>query len=247
MQILLCSDLAGKVPNVQEDHLADSNFVLIAGDVTLGAKSVNRATKNFLKLGAKFSPPMPVFFIPGNHDYPILSVDQDFYPQNFIQMHNRSSIFEVEGFERKIIVIGYGGAKMGLYNNFAFTEAEIYDSLKNLFDDARAVENLDEYFTILLIHDPPNETKLDMATMGGHVGSVSVRKIIEEFQPNLAVAGHIHESLGIDKIGHTIVVNAGEAKYQHYALIQVGNMEDGENCCTVVSLKTGVKKSKKIL
>jgi len=40
-----------------------------------------------------------------------------------------------------------------------------------------------------------------------HVGSESVRKIIEEYQPILCACGHIHESRCIDKIGETIIVN----------------------------------------
>ncbi len=42
-----------------------------------------------------------------------------------------------------------------------------------------------------------------------HVGSTSVRKAIEEYQPILGLHGHIHESSGVDKIGKTLVMNPG--------------------------------------
>jgi Icc-related predicted phosphoesterase len=42
-----------------------------------------------------------------------------------------------------------------------------------------------------------------------HVGSMAVRKVLEEFQPKLGLHGHIHESAGICKIGRTVCVNPG--------------------------------------
>ncbi len=35
------------------------------------------------------------------------------------------------------------------------------------------------------------------------------------------MAGHIHESPGIDHINQTIIVNAGEAKYSNYAIFNI--------------------------
>ncbi len=35
------------------------------------------------------------------------------------------------------------------------------------------------------------------------------------------MAGHIHESRGIDHIGQTIIVNAGEAKYGNHAIFDI--------------------------
>ncbi|MCC6029418.1 MAG: metallophosphoesterase [Candidatus Korarchaeum sp.] len=73
-------------------------------------------------------------------------------------------------------------------------------------------------------HCPPYNTKLDLAPkldknlkpvyVGGkpvlvHVGSKSVRKLIEQYQPLMGLHGHIHESYASDKVGRTIVVNPG--------------------------------------
>jgi uncharacterized protein len=41
------------------------------------------------------------------------------------------------------------------------------------------------------------------------VGSVSVRAMLEEYQPLLSLHGHIHESAGIVPIGSTVAVNPG--------------------------------------
>ena len=74
-------------------------------------------------------------------------------------------------------------------------------------------------------HCPPYDTQIDVApklgtelkpvlTPGGepemaHVGSVSVRKVIEKLQPLAGLHGHIHESKGLSKIGRTQCFNPG--------------------------------------
>lgn len=91
--------------------------------------------------------------------------------------------------------------------------------------------------SILNLHAPPHDTNLDNAPKltedlrpvirGGevevqHVGSRSVRRVIEEVQPLIGLHGHIHESRGFDSIGKTVVLNPGSEYNQgilHYALI----------------------------
>ena len=73
-------------------------------------------------------------------------------------------------------------------------------------------------------HTPPHNTPLDLApvlkknlqpkTFIGqpvyeHVGSKSVRKVLQEYQPLLGLHGHIHESASKCNIGRTICVNPG--------------------------------------
>jgi hypothetical protein len=57
---------------------------------------------------------------------------------------------------------------------------------------------------LLLLHTPPHATALDRAALDGrsidhvpldlHVGSIAVRRLIDEHQPLLTLHGHIHES-----------------------------------------------------
>ena len=76
------------------------------------------------------------------------------------------------------------------------------------------------------LHVPPIRTPLDMAPVvdenlhpviqGGSVlmgpaGSQAVRNVIENYQPLLALHGHIHESRGLAKLGKTVCVNPGSA------------------------------------
>jgi Icc-related predicted phosphoesterase len=85
---------------------------------------------------------------------------------------------------------------------------------------------------IFNIHVPPAGTKLDQAPeldaelrprldAGGlrlaNVGSTAVREAIEGYAPALSLHGHIHESAGVDKIGHTVCINPG-SDYQEGVL-----------------------------
>lgn len=223
LQILLCSDLAGKLPVIFADDIAQSDLIFIAGDITLGAKAVNRAQIFLEKLAELFPPSKTVYFIPGNHDLPFLSVDQPWYPPHFIQMHNRTLEIRSSQVNKPIFLVGFGGAKLGLYNNFAFSEEEIYSHLKKLFESIATKRQTAPYLTILLGHDPPQNTALDLNFQKNHVGSESMRAIIEKYQPDLAVSGHIHESAAVESIGKTICVNAGESRQDKYAIIQIEN------------------------
>ena len=76
---------------------------------------------------------------------------------------------------------------------------------------------------VFLFHTPPHETKLDRAALDGkmvdhvpldvHVGSIAVRRFIEERQPLVTLHGHIHESTRLtgswrDTIGRTHLFSA---------------------------------------
>lgn len=78
--------------------------------------------------------------------------------------------------------------------------------------------------SVFNLHAPPHGTFLDLAPeldselrpviKAGqpnmiHVGSVSVRKSIERYQPLLGLHGHIHESKAVEEIGKTVCINPG--------------------------------------
>ena len=62
---------------------------------------------------------------------------------------------------------------------------------------------------VLVVHSPP-KGHCDEAGGGLSLGSVAIRKAIEDKQPTLAVCGHIHESWGkTSKVGETEIANLG--------------------------------------
>ena len=90
--------------------------------------------------------------------------------------------------------------------------------------DALAQQVSDPRRAVFMIHVPPHDSGLDTApildenlrptvsagdVLRGPVGSTAVRRIIEAYQPVLAIHGHIHESGGERKIGKTVCINPG--------------------------------------
>ena len=75
---------------------------------------------------------------------------------------------------------------------------------------------------VLLFHAPPCDTPLDRAALEGktyehvaldvHVGSIAIKRFIEERQPLLTLHGHVHESTRLTgewkiRIGRTVCIN----------------------------------------
>lgn len=75
---------------------------------------------------------------------------------------------------------------------------------------------------VFLFHTPPSDTPLDRAALDGktcehvpldvHVGSIAVRRFIEERQPLLTLHGHVHEAARLTgewkiRIGRTVCIN----------------------------------------
>jgi Icc-related predicted phosphoesterase len=71
----------------------------------------------------------------------------------------------------------------------------------------RLADGRDLTSTIVLFHSPPYQTDLDRAGLDGktvdhvaldvHVGSMAIKRFIEDRQPLLTLHGHIHESAGL--------------------------------------------------
>jgi len=87
----------------------------------------------------------------------------------------------------------------------------------------KLTENEDVSNAIFLFHSPPYKTFLDRAALDRimvehvpldvHVGSIAIKRFIEEKQPRISLHGHIHESTKLtgfwqQQIGKTISFNA---------------------------------------
>jgi hypothetical protein len=100
-----------------------------------------------------------------------------------------------------------------------FSEAELDRRLWQAYEDVRALR-----FKVLFSHTPPFNTLVDRVRSGYHAGSRSVRKFLEQTDCSLCVCGHIHEAVGTDQVGSTLVLNPGMLSYGGYARIEC----DGE-------------------
>ena len=69
-------------------------------------------------------------------------------------------------------------------------------------------------------HQPPIDSPCDQVRNGMHVGSVSIHDFIIENQPLLCLTGHIHESVCMDFMDKTIIVNPGPLDIGGYVQIE---------------------------
>jgi hypothetical protein len=114
--------------------------------------------------------------------------------------------------------LGVGGSlSPGIPMPCLFTEAEFADHLE------AALAGVDPALPkVLVCHQPPIDTPVDLMWNGRHVGSRAVRAFIERTQPALCFTGHIHEGRGIVTMGTTRVVNPGPLFQGHYAYAEIG-------------------------
>ncbi|MEM1589143.1 MAG: metallophosphoesterase [Candidatus Bathyarchaeia archaeon] len=104
-------------------------------------------------------------------------------------------------------------------------EAQEHEIMAMLEKEVSKVDAGERKYLVCNFHAPPYNTQLDLAPkldkklrvmmrIDGspelvHVGSKSVRKFIEKYEPKLGLHGHIHEAAADQKIGRTVVVNPG--------------------------------------
>ena len=211
MKILAFGDLHGNYLKVL-DYLNNNNLdlIIITGDITnFGPAELGEEILNEI---SQFN--IPVLTIPGNSD-PI-TIHSKIENSKAINIHGRSVIIKDIG------ICGFGGSNPTPFNTpLEFEEIQIYEEARKVFEIVSKQRIL-----LFITHAPPYGTKTDQLTSGDHVGSKSIRKIIEEFQPTLNICGHIHESKGVDKIGITQVINPGELSDGYGCLIHIDDFAE---------------------
>jgi len=175
-----------------KSELENADMIVISGDLTnyhgkAEAKKVLESIKKYNKhLLAQY----------GNLDQP----DVDGYlTKEGINLHGNGYVFGDVG------IFGCGGSSPTPFN----TPSEISetDIKKYLTDGYSKVK--DAKWKIMVCHTPPKDTAIDVVKSGMHVGSSIVRDFILKYKPHVCISGHIHESRARDKVGNTIVLNAG--------------------------------------
>ncbi len=182
--------------------LAKANVVLLAGDMTNG--SMNHLLRMFSILN-EFNE--HVYAVPGNMDTAQILAH---LAREGLSLHRRFEL--VDG----VALVGLGGA-LPFDGDFVFSE----DEFSAMLDEA--VTGLPAGTpTLLVSHQPPYDTALDVIRTGQHVGSRAVRAWIEKHQPLACLCGHIHEAAGVDRLGQTVLINPGPlATTASYAYLDV--------------------------
>jgi len=151
-------------------------------------------------------------------------------PPEVLEMFEQATSEHVVSCEEQIVMIDdiYPMANCGYSNPTPWdTPREVEEAvLEEILE--KAVQDVDDYTSAIFnLHVPPYDCtlddcpKLDWSTdppspivvagvpQSAPAGSTSVRKIIEKYQPLLALTGHIHESRGLVNMGRTTVINPG--------------------------------------
>ncbi len=207
MRVLALSDFHGFLPSfhrvAEKVDEVEADLIVVAGDITHFGGLED--AKNLLQILAQSG--LQVLFVPGNCDPPSLASVDWSKPRC---LHGRS--VSVEGFR----FIGVGGALKGpFYTLFEVEDREIKAVLESCLESDTSGR------LIVVSHNPPKDTKLDLTRLGLHVGSSSLRGFIERYKPLCVVCGHIHEARGIDSLGSTVLVNPGPARDGNYALLEL--------------------------
>lgn len=213
MKILAVGDVHGnykKVLDYLKKHKVD--LIIITGDIThFGPAELGEDILNEIS-----SFDVPVLAIPGNCDPE--SIHGKIESSKAVNIHCKNMIIKDIG------ICGFGGSNPTPFNTpLEFEEVQIYDEARRVFEGIS-----DQKITLFITHAPPYGTETDLLPSGVHVGSKSIRKIIEEFQPSLNICGHIHESRGSDKIGKTTVVNPGQISDGYGCLINIDGSQGGK-------------------
>jgi len=199
MRILVATDIHASrtAAKMIRDRIAEHrpDVFIAAGDLTnFGPVSFARELLAGL--------PVPVLAVPGNCDpRGIVPVIEELG----VNLHGKKANMMGRTF------VGIGGSNPTPFGTpFELTEDEILAAVRPLMEPGA-----------VLVSHPPPKGYVDVVGSGAHVGSTSIRAIVEEFEPPLVVCGHIHEARGVARHGATTIVNAGAAQEGHTALVSL--------------------------
>lgn len=215
MDILAIPDIHGDINRLMRmsAELESADIVLLVGDITnFGGK---QEIAEIIKIVQQHN--FNILAVPGNCDFPPVSA---YLNQLGINIETTHQV--VDG-------IGFVGLGASLYSPSRSTPNEV--SEQELADNlAKAVSDLPQNTPFVLVsHQPPRDTRADRISESVHVGSHSVRRFLEKYQPLVCFSGHIHEGSGIDVIGETQVVNPGPFFRGNYAVATInGDLESLE-------------------
>ncbi len=207
MKIVSFGDVHMATRNLDRMHeiMRDCDLVVLSGDLTNfgGATEMSQVLSDVGRLCPN------ILALPGNLDRPETI---EYLRERHIGLHGTGRIVNGVG------IFGCGGSNRSPFNTpTEFDEDEIYATLLAGYEQVRDVRPL-----LMICHPPPFETRCDRLLSGKAVGSTAARRFIEEYQPDVCISGHIHESAGEDAIGSTRIFNAGPFKDGGYIIVAGG-------------------------
>ncbi len=175
----------------------DVDAVFIAGDFT-NASSASFAEKVLDSIQTE------VLAIPGNMDRKEVL---DLLEERGVSIHRK--VVDFKGFK----IFGFGGSSITPFNTpFEFDDEQIEEMIAGFKAD------------IAIFHDTPNGY---FDWIGGKsVGSVAIRKWIENNKPKLVFCAHIHEYKGVAKLNETLIVKVPPASKGEAVLLEFEDLNN---------------------
>jgi uncharacterized protein len=196
-------------------QLKDTNADLIAfcGDLHNGStrEKAGPTVKALATLG------LPVLIVPGNMDHKNV-VPKLWREAGYVMLHRSSFVQGDFGF------LGMGGMvakdplRIGDPARYYHSDEDVYRTLAEAYPEIFGTK-----FKIIITHQPPRGLR-DTLYNGESSGSVSLRRFVDEYQPQLLLCGHIHEDRGEASLGYTKILNVGELGRGYAALIELGEV-----------------------
>ncbi len=231
MKLLVISDLHAHndVLDTMDEQFKAADAVLFAGDYAECFKP-ETGTEALNKMCKKHDTIFSVLGNCDNEDFLEDLEDQDVCVE-------KSMVF----FEGLAIAGSGGGTKFTGKTEFERTEDEClsdFDILVNSIADSGDKSLWNN--TILISHNPPVGKGIDSFDGEHHAGSQKFTDFILENKPLAVICGHIHEGVGIETIGQTVVINPGSlGEKGSYAWIDLERNADGDWKITNTELVNG--------
>ena len=194
MKILALSDIHGDKDHVKEmaelGARENVDLVILAGDILNFDEWKPGLIGPFKEKG------LDIAVMPGNHEG---MADINFMVEKYgvKNLHGYSLRLGDVG----IFGCGYGDEGSGLH---ILNDEEFFKTLKQAHDSLEGVKK-----KLMVTHVQPNDCIISLKHPTW--GSSGVRKALEQFEPDIHICGHMHETHGIEEvIGRTKVINVGK-------------------------------------
>lgn len=190
---------AGRIPGIKE-----ADLVLLNGDLTNygGVAETREVLDGIMRL----NPNVLAQF--GNMDNREVN---DYLEDLNLNLHGQARLLRGE-----VCLMGVGGSNITPFATPSeFPEEELRHCGDRAFRQGLDFISLAQPLhqkkipQILVSHVPPFNTAVDCLPNGKHAGSKAIRSIIEQYQPDLCITGHIYEAKGRDRLGRTAIYNHG--------------------------------------
>ncbi len=168
---------------------------------------------------------VPVILVPGNWDFAGKSKFDEggeyHFPELMKGLKNLHNVHLKKYSCAGLNIIGHGissGPEIPQHVKNVYSKVELRHARKKFDSRLKFLDKLAKnakYPTILLTHNVPFNTPLDLITWkespmyGKHYGSLLARKFIERHQPLVCIGAHMHEHFSKCKLGKTTCINAG--------------------------------------